>query len=916
MLSLLNAFVPTKYAIELLIEPSKANFRGLLKADLTLNKNREHDSDELITSFSLHAEDIVVLSAKIGSQKLDVSYDRTAGTVNFHCSDGLNRSKNEAGVSQQLVLEYLGKLQLIKTFQDVTRGVFKTNFMDAETGNSDHFVVATHSQPSFARRIFPCIDEINHKAYMQLVIKTLPRFKVVSNTQVESEIQEQIEGSATDANATALKTVSFEQTPLMAPSLFGFVLGDLQCIESHIALPQGELPIRILATQQVELAAFALDTVCKYLPVLQEFFKCEYPLSKLDFALLPFLSDMAMENFGLITIRQDHLLLDPTMLADDTVQTQVQQLIVHELVHQWMGNYISFDSWEHLWFNEAFATWCSCEIISNISHQDHWSSQEYLQQLNNDLLRDASSDSQSIASTSTKGSITQTSDAVDPHNYTKGISILRSLQCSIGKDNFKSALQSLSCDKSYHERSIKPSEIWTYFGQHLRSMNISNFMFSWTHSPGFPVLHVESQNGNTLLKQGRFLTGNGGTTENVPFHIPLFARLSDGSEDKQHVLMTDRTLKLPYEPTLFNSDVKGYYRVSYESKECYDRLSKALVEGQLSELELYGVFRDLETFIGNEQYQKPVHLDGLFQLLRTIASDVDLSTHSKYYHGLSLGLTVLQQVELSDMRFGSGAESSKLLENIINPLFKQIEWADSYQSVQIPSYQAHVMSQVLSAGKRLTEVQSLCCKYFKMILHGPANAIPFELLGGILTVNSFSTSTLKQWKKHFELAKSSQGIVPHISGCSASDIEVTALETLGYCKEPQLVQRILNFVLTNFDSTGSERALFGLSDNAKELCGKEQVRDVVWNWFCLHFDQWAKKSLVGDAATCQDLRNTLLAISVVVFQMWQDVPEKVDTFTTAKQSHYGGELRVAEIWASVKRSQIPKMNIYKALLGF
>ncbi|CEP62120.1 Tma108p LALA0_S04e08284g [Lachancea lanzarotensis] len=917
MLSLLNAIVPTKYAIELSIEPSKANFRGLLRADLALNKNQAHGNNELITTFSLHAEDIVVLSAKIGSQNLDISYDRTANTVNFHCGEGLE-AVQENGVSEQLVLEYVGKLQLIKTFQDATRGVFKTNFMDAETGSSDNFVVATHSQPFFARRIFPCIDEINHKAYMQLSIKTLPRFEVVSNTQVESTAdEEQSPENCTDATPpNAMKTVSFATTPLMTPALFGFVLGDLQCIESHVALPQGKLPIRILATQQVELAAFALDTVSEYLPALQEFFKCEYPLTKLDFALLPFLSDMAMENFGLITIRQDHLLLDPTMLADETVRAQVQQLTVHELVHQWMGNYISFDSWEHLWFNEAFATWCACEIMSAVSHQDHWSSPDYLQQLNGSLLVDASFGSRSIAATSKKEHITQTSDSLDPHNYTKGISILRSLQCVIGKENFESALQALCCDKSYHERSIKPSEIWSYFGQHLRSMNISNFMFSWTHSPGFPVLHVVSQSDKTVLKQSRFLTGNSDTAENVPFQIPLFTRLSDGSEDKQHVLMTDRTLTLPYNPLLFNSDVKGYYRVSYEDSESYDRLSNALVEGKLSELDLYGVFRDLEIFIGNEVYQKPEHLGGLFQLLHTIASKVDLSAHSKYYNGLSLGLSILQQVELSDVRFGSGAERSKLLGSIITPLFQQIEWPDSFETTKLSPYQALVMSQVLSAGKTLTEVQFLCGKYFKGVFQGPQKAIPYELLESILTVNSFCTSTLKQWKKHFELAKSSQGVVTHISGCSASDIQVTALETLGYCRDPQLVQKILNYVLTNFDSKGVEKALFGLSNNAKEPCGKEQIRDVLWSWYTLHFDEWARKSLTGDAAKCQSLRNTLLAISVVVFEMWQDMPEKVDIFSTAKQNQFSGELKVADIWTSVKRSQISKMTIYKAILGF
>ncbi|SCU86501.1 LAME_0D06414g1_1 [Lachancea meyersii CBS 8951] len=912
MLSLSNPVVPTNYAIELtIIDPSKANFRGLLRADLTINKNRGERNE--FKEFSLHAEEIVVLSAKIGSQELNVTFDRSSSIVTFHFESGLK--VNDAGEWDPLVVEYVGKLQPIKTFQDVTRGVFKTNYMDIASGNSNHYVVATHSQPGFAKRIFPCIDELNHKAFFQLSVKTLRRFVVASNTQVETESDEPTFQNST-GNSDSMKKVSFTTTPLMAPSLFGFVLGDLHSIDAQITLPQGKLPIRFLAAQQVNLAAFALDTVCEYLPALQELFKCKYPLAKLDFALLPFLSDMAMENFGLITIRQDHLLLDPSVLADETIQNQVQQLVVHELVHQWMGNYISFDSWEHLWFNEAFATWCACELISTNSKQDYWSSAEYLQQLSGALLKDGSADSQSIASRSKIDQISQTSDAVDPYSYCKGISILRSLQCSIGKDNFKSALQSLAYNESFHKRCIKPSEIWSFFGQQLGSANISNFMFSWIQSPGFPVLHVTCENGNTLLKQNRFQSDKDNASEDVPFHIPLFTLLPDGSEDKQHILMTDRSLKLPFKATLFNSDVKGYYRVSYESAECYGQLCEALASGQLSDLDLYGVFRDLDVFIGDESYQKREHLNGLIQLLCTIASRVDLNIYPKYYRGLSLGLTILQQLELSDLRFGSGKENKKYSDIIITPLFNQIQWPESFHNVRPSIHQALVMSQVLSAGKTLADVQSLSSKYFRKILQGPQGAIPFELVESILTVNSFCTSTLKQWKKHYDLVKSSQGLATHVSGCSVADIQDAALESIGFCTEPQLVQKLLNFVSSNFSSAGSEKALFGLSNNAKKACGSEQIRDVVWAWFDLHFDQWAKKSSTGDSVDCQRSRNTLLAVSVVVFEMWQDMPEKVDAFATAKQSKFGGDLRVADVWTSVKRSQIPKMTIYKGLLGF
>ncbi|SCU88303.1 LADA_0E09384g1_1 [Lachancea dasiensis] len=906
MLSLTNSLIPTKYEVELTIEPSRANFRGFLRVFLTKNRN-SGVSDE-VTGFSLHGQDLVVLSAKIGDKSLTVTCNRQVGVIQFQAETG------PLAISQQLQkevvvdIEYVGKIHSIKTFQDFTRGIFKTNFMDPDTGNSDNYVVATHGQPGFAKMMVPCIDEINHKAQFQLTINTLERFVVVSNTPMVSQ-------SAPGPQST-LKKVRFGTTPLMTPSLFGFTLGDLKSIEAEVPLPQGHLPVRFFAVQDVELATFGLDTVCEFLPALQEMFQVEYPLKKLDFALVPFLSDMAMENFGLVTVQQGHLLLEPSMLADATTRGQVQQLVVHELVHQWMGNLISFDSWEHLWFNEAFATWCACEILSVTTGKDHWSSQEYLQQLNSSLKQDASIECQSIVQSSHKSTIVQTSDAVDPHSYTKGIAIIRSLQRCIGPKKFKEALQSFMGQVEFHKRGIKPSEIWNYFGQLLKSANIANFMFSWTQTASFPVLHVSVKDGATVLKQHRSQGGANDDTEDVPYHLPLFARLPDGSMDEKHVLMTDRSLTLTYPTIVFNSDVQGYYRVSYESAKCYDRLCDGLVSGALSELDLYGVFRDLEGFLGDETYQKREHIDGLLQVLRTIASRVELEMFPKYYHGLSLGLTILQQFEVSILRFGSDKNDFGFVASIIGPLFRQFKWPNDFQNGKYEFHQLHTMSQVLSAGKSLPEVQSVCAKYYKIVLQGPNNALPSEILDSIFTVSSFQNSSLKHWKKHYELAKSSQGISNHISGLSAGEIQTIALETVGFSTSLELVRKVLNYVLTNFDVDGSERALFGLSYNAKYSYGAEQIRDVVWEWFTLHFDKWAQKSVLDDSRNTQRLRNTLMAISVVVFEMWQDAPEKIDIFTIAKQAKFGKGLRIAEIWASVKRSNVPKMIIYQGLLGF
>lgn len=898
MLAISNPVVPTKYQLELDIDHTKSNFKG--KLSVQLRKTNAGSFQE----FQLHSKELVILQATVGGKPLSIAYDRPQQLVNF---------KSDAPIDTQdltLELSYIGKINGIKTYHEPTRGIFKTNFMNQQTGSSDSFAIATHGQPTFARMILPCIDEPNHKAHFQLSIKTNERFKVMSNTLPSRKM---------DLPETNEQLISFNETPLMNASLFGFALGDFEFIQSLVKLPQGDVPIRIFSPQQITDTTFALDTIIETLPHLQKFFGCNYPLDKLDFVLLPFLSDMAMENFGLVTVQMSHLLIPPHALNNRTTRQQVRQLVVHELVHQWMGNYISFDSWEHLWFNEAFATWCACHILEKIDNDEYWISDEYLQQLENVIVQDSKFSTPSILESSRKSrNVTQTSDVFDPHAYTKGISLLRSLCCCIGDEKFANSWSKVFANKSlFHEHSIKPLDLWSFIGQELKSANIPNYVSSWTRLPGSPLLTVTKEDGVTKLEQHRLILTEEHDFEDVPYHIPLFIRLPDGTIDKEQMLLTDRSTSISYPTTMFNADSQGPYRVSYESACCYEEINAALSQGTLSATDLYRIFQDLSFFIGDVKYQKEIHITGVVTLLEHIASEkVNLKKNPQYYHGLSIGLEILQTIERSIITY-KGFSSTNSRETIIKPLFKKLSWPEDFSKSSLSPYELEVMSQLLFASKDEQEVFDLSKRYFKKILQGPNQSIPLEIVGSVFSVVSRLTTTVKEWKKLLELVKSCEGITPHVKGCDSPVVlQNYAIENLGFSLHVELIKKVLNFVTTNIDSTSVELALFGLNYNAHEKVGKETVRDLVWNWFSLHYDQWAGKSLREGSESSERMKKSLTNISMVVFQMFVDTPEKIDTFAVMKQSKFGKVIGTQDVWKMVKDGEASRMKIYQGILGF
>lgn len=507
---------PTEQAITLEVDPSGDEFSGTTEIAVTLEKDA--------SSLRLHAQDITVNSAHLvsGEVQFPLTVKRNGdGTVE------LLATKPIAAGSHHLFLEFSGP------FNQRSSGAYKYS-------DQGLAYVSTQFEMSHARLCFPCFDEPSFKIPFQLTILAPKEQKVYSNTP-------ETKSSAKDGWVVH----QFAQTPPIPSYLVAFAVGPFEAVKvpglsvpGHIVTPKGKLA----------LSGYAQKVTPPILTALQGYFGTDYPYQKLDQIAITEFPHGAMENAGMVTYREDILLINERTAQEDA-RTTTCMVIAHELAHQWFGNLVTMKWWNDLWLNEAFATWMATKIVV-----DQFPELEY--ELNTPQNRVMTLDA-GISTKPIRKPIRNEADIFDGLGlaYSKGSSVLNMVERWLGEETFRAGIRGYLTKHRFG--NAEAADLWSALGE-ASDKDVESVLKSYTEQSGYPMISLVPVGTSLRVTQQRFLNA-GVSAPNQLWTLPLFVRYGRGGKTAVATILLDSastSAELEFEPEwIFPDDgAVGYFR--------------------------------------------------------------------------------------------------------------------------------------------------------------------------------------------------------------------------------------------------------------------------------------------------------------------------------------------------------------------
>jgi aminopeptidase N len=313
--------------------------------------------------------------------------------------------------------------------------------------------------PMDASMAFPCFDQPDLKARFTLELTHPADWQVIANVAPGQE------------------------TKPISTYLFAFAAGPFQKVHPTIYQPDVWVRKSQLVRAQDEVPQIQQVTAdgMKY---LSDYFAQPFPFPKYDMVLIPGFPFGGMEHAGATFLNEDAMLFRSAPTESDRFSRNIT--VLHELTHQWFGDFVTMRWFDDLWLKEGFAQYMAYHAMDEISKQpETWA--RFYQQIKPaaygiDITQGTTPIYQDIPN------LKDAKSAYGAIVYSKAPGLLRQLEFLLGAEKFRDGLRLYLADHAYSNAE------WSDLVHALEKASgtsLTAWADAWIQHRGVPVVTTE-----------------------------------------------------------------------------------------------------------------------------------------------------------------------------------------------------------------------------------------------------------------------------------------------------------------------------------------------------------------------------------------------------------------------------------------
>ena len=362
--------------------------------------------------------------------------------------------------------------------------------------------VWTQCQDEDARHFIPCHDKPHVKMTSELRVTVPNGFVALSNGEL-------LDSQTPSGSTKKPWTYHFRLDKPHPSYLLTLVAGNFTIIDDRPAelADSKQVPVRYyVPPARKKDTARSFGETPRMIELFSRLTGVPFPWQRYSQIVVSDFIFGGMENTTATTM-YEHVLLDERAVLD----ISSNDLVAHELAHQWFGDFVTCRDWSHAWLNEGFAT-----FMEHVEREDRLGRDEYdygVSSDNDTYLHEASARySRPIVCRDYAEPI----DLFDRHLYEKGGLVLHMLRRELGDEVFWSGVKIYLGAHAYGV--VETNDLQRAL-EKVSGRSLERFFDSWVYRPGHPELKVNIGWDDGLLsvsvKQGQKLG------EIAEFHFEL-----------------------------------------------------------------------------------------------------------------------------------------------------------------------------------------------------------------------------------------------------------------------------------------------------------------------------------------------------------------------------------------------------------